>query len=267
MHLALRLLLAIVFLAPVSTVATSIEDTTSQGRATKWHFVVPPNEQPIEEFQARKRHDGDVLVSYRACCGKDRWRHVTFFSGERFRSVEAAFGGGFPPPDAKSRYTTSEHKTIATYGTHAVMRQGCYAGLDATVSVFDESPSNSGQPAAIEKTVLLLLEKPGDFTSRQGCNETRRFKYWVVSLGGIVVPLEDRTFLLLDRAYGVALRMTEDLRTQSPLLGDRIFIVDTEEFRRRFGAQYGSREEGLRDFKSLHRDLRRWVLQLREGKK
>lgn len=233
----------------------------------RWELAVPQSEKPISNLRARMLPNGDVLFSYQACCGKNPWRTLTFFEGRRYASVEEAFKGEYPPPINTWQYELGSRQTIRTFGTGRQSR-GCYDGLEAYVSVH-EGPINSTaiRSPVLQKTVLYFLDEPQDYESQPHCNESRTFRAWAESLGGSLVPLRDKTFLLVDREHSVAIRMDERLQTRSSMLGDRLFVVDTSEFRRRFGGSYGDRADGGMDLKKLHEDLRDWLNQLRKENK
>jgi hypothetical protein len=200
------------------------------------------------------------LISYQSCCGKDRFKTITFFEGKRYKSVEEAFGGTFPPRSTVSHLKTSRGFTVQSFGTRTGRLQNCYDGLNAYTVIYADPLRRD---MVINKTLLWLLDKPVRHTSPEHCNETRSFTYWAESIGGEMVPLEDGTFLLIDQQHGVIVRFDEWLRTRSRLLNKRLFIIDTSLFGARFGGRYGDRAAQGVDFQRFHHDLHRWLLEIK----
>jgi len=225
-----------------------------------WNLQIPDSEYPISGISARKLPDGDVLISYQSCCGHDRLRNVTFFGGKQYRSVEEALGGAYRASSTVAQFKTSRGYTIGSFGTRSGLFQNCYDGLNAYTVVYGDPLLRD---MVVNKTVVWLLDKPEKHTSPKHCNETRSFMYWAESIGGQMVPLDDGTFLLIDTPHGVVIRFDEWLRTRSPLLNKNLFVIDTDLFWARFGGRYGDRAAQGIDFQRLHRDLRRWLLEIR----
>jgi hypothetical protein len=113
----------------------------------------------------------------------------------------------------------------------------------------------------VQKSIFYLLPRPRQYTSPEHCNETRKFTERVTTIGGLVVPLDDNGVLLIDEARAVVIRFDSDLNTRSRLLNKTLFVVDTATYEawrgsRNFGDRAG---EGI-DFRSMQRELRKWLL-------
>lgn len=82
--------------------------------------------------------------------------------------------------------------------------------------------------AAEQKALLYVLDRPRQQEIQPLCADTleRSFTEKVVSVQGLLVPLDDGTFLLSDRHLGVVLRFDPSFHTKSDLLNRKLFVVD-----------------------------------------
>jgi hypothetical protein len=201
-------------------------------------------------WRVYKMRNGDVMIDY----GKHG--ELQFFRGTR----------RLPKPDEIDVPPEGEHawgsaklpngETVQSYGTQTGIYQGCYDGLDA----YTDIKSADGRQR-VSKSIFYLLLHPRQHTSPAHCNETRRFTERVTTIGGLVVPLDDNGAILIDEALSVVIRFDSDLNTRSRLLNKVLFVVDTAAYEAWRGSQnFGDRAgEGI-DFRSMQRELRKWLL-------
>lgn len=161
-----------------------------------------PAESPSTTL--RRMPSGDVLVAYAAeSQSAPSTRIQTYFSKTAYPSVEAAFGGRFPPPDDRRRVELRD-------GTYAkgISTGGCRRGLGSVISV--EDPRGQRLRA---KSLLLLLDRPVERPAIV-CEELEQ-PAWespvlVVDPGGLLA-LADGTFLVVDNMSGAVVRLQPSL--------------------------------------------------------
>ncbi|MDF0666769.1 MAG: hypothetical protein P0119_11955 [Nitrospira sp.] len=142
-----------------------------------------------------------------------------------------------------------------------VIRQskGCFERTERLLLLKD------AQGKLIAQTYLFyILSKPKRFTVREDCYDGEDFTYQVEAIRASLVPLEDDTFLVVDRDHGLVIRFDEQFKTKSKLLNRRIFVDNLQTFGSSEG--YGSREEGNRDWQRYEDDLYRHLMDVKGGK-
>ena len=100
--------------------------------------------------------------------------------------------------------------------------------------------------AEIRKSILVLLDKPRIARVQPRCVDSDESEYTekVVSVMGRFAQLDDGSFIIIPNDGGIFLRLDSKLKTRSPLLGKKIFIVDTDKVEdftrmvRKHGYQY-----------------------------
>jgi hypothetical protein len=195
---------------------------------------------------------GDVLVSVTQHRGAtaEVLGLSTFFTGKRFMSVEAAFGGKYRPQDDGHRAKLRDRLYVVA------LSQGmnsCMRGMGDVIRIEDESGRVLRQ-----KTVLVVLDKARKskvLTCEE--NSTGGFMYRVATVFGRVLALEDGTFLLADRDSGLVVRLTENLETQSPLLESKVFVVEPGFLQGRFNESLN--RDGTPDWGKYQADLLAWA--------
>ena len=98
----------------------------------------------------------------------------------------------------------------------------------------------------MRKSLLILLEKPRLTKVHPRCVDSNESEYneKVVSIWGRYASLDDGTFIIIPNDGGIFVRLDDRIRTRSPLLGKKIFIVDTDKVEdftrmvRKHGYQY-----------------------------
>lgn len=202
-----------------------------------WRPTNPPKEWAHVNFW--KLGDSDILINYsNNNYPQVKSETIAFFSGQKFKSPEAAFG--VPPgaihPDPILGYSAKlpNGKIISPNTASA-----CSRGLGAQIRVYD-----SQNNILITKTLLLILQNPRlappvicEGTTRPGFPQRL-----VVFEPNQVVPLSDNTFLASDLVTGTVVRLDENLNTKSFLLGKYLFMVDPSGLETRVRKYYPTEE-------------------------
>ena len=231
-----------------------------------WDWQVPPRSADQILF-TQKLQDGDILFLYPAS-RKKRFGNVagsTFFGKAKYTNKTIDEISIKSSESSKQLKMSTGYYILSNPGPTV---QNCYNGLDSNVSVVDFIDQKAGEIKAIKtKVFLYVLPVPRVHVSPNHCNETNTFKVYVTALEGELVPLDDKTMLLVDRTYGVAVRIDEDLGTRSKLLSDRLFVLDQSELDKWLSdSHFGDRVElGGIDFGQMQNELLQWLSKRRKG--
>jgi hypothetical protein len=131
------------------------------------------------------------------------------------------------------------------------------------------------EPAA-SKVIFLLPDKPIRWQGgyHEECEEADHIlSIKVQAIGGSILSLPDDTFLLIDSAKGIIVRLKKDLTTETPLLGKKLFVLDfaNTDFDYTFISKHNGKsyknKQGKLMMQEVLDDLYSYLMQLRKGAK
>ena len=83
------------------------------------------------------------------------------------------------------------------------------------------------------------------------------------NVGDSFIPLDDGTFLLLNRDGGFILRFDKDLNTKSELLNKKVYLIDRDFFVKNFVDKYRL-DDSAQSYQTLHDELLKYFMSLKK---
>jgi hypothetical protein len=224
-----------------------------------WDWVAPAGSQ-LNQYGIYKLKDGDIAIAHYPKSDSGATRFTTFFGKRSFASVEKELGG-FRHDDAVSYFTKSDGEVIQATGGLGTRSGGCYDRLRGHITTVEKS----AWKLLTSRTLLYVFDRPQHYRTDPNCLDGPSFNYRVDAVFAQFVPLEDRTFLLIDGEHGLIVRFDEAFRTKSKLLNKRLFWMDTNQLQQ-FEANYGDRAVGNVNLGQLQKDLYRLLIKAKGNK-
>ena len=181
--------------------------------------------------------NGDVLVSFvwseeSGGTTENHHEYFTFFGGQKFTSLEAAFitleGHYSDEIRSRRRADSSSYATLLPNGKRVDIYSSsnpCARRLFSNIAVYDRANAEY----KTHKTALLFFPDTPFIYPKADCGirfTTEITKDVVMINATDVVPLRDNTFLIADEELGVIFRFDENLDSRSNLIGNRLFAIN-----------------------------------------
>jgi hypothetical protein len=220
-----------------------------------WHRKIPePREVYPNALSYEKAADGDIVILYARLPVKrpedvDRSNGaVYFFSGKNFPEISYQHLKQTKLVRTLKELKLASGKTIKYENLDHRMPLRCPQQLNSYFVITDADGK------VTRKSLLYILDKPQRYPVQERCVDTleREFDVKVVAIQSYLLPLDDGTFLVKDGNAGIVIRFDANLKTKSPLLGRRLFWVDTQEIQR-------FRREGDVNYQAMHDAILAWL--------
>jgi len=200
-----------------------------------WHRKIPePREIYPNALNYEKAANGDIVILYARLPVKrpedvNRSKGaIYFFSGESYPEINYQYLMQTKLVRPQKELRLASGKTIKYEILDHRIPLRCPQQLNSYFVIRDADGK------VTRKSLLYILDKPQRYTIQERCVDTieREFDAKVVAIQSYILPLDDGTFLVKDGNAGIVIRFDANLKTKSPLLGQRLFWVDTQQIQR-----------------------------------
>jgi hypothetical protein len=183
-------------------------------------------------FQAELLPNGDVQLSYQLKSKSTKPTEDMNPQGEKHGVLFFGQKAVAPPTD----FSTYHKKWRAVLPNGTIIRS---SGAWETGNCFhlhnrEFIVHNADETERGGTVLFFVLDHPQIFEPSGMCEgmpyDDPPFSYRMVAMLGDLIPLKDNTFLVVDFEHGVVIRFDEQWQSKSPLLHQRIFIMDRQEF-------------------------------------